>query len=56
MRRFCLTLFVICVSFSLMGSMQPQTPRTIRLGVYENAPKIYTDNNGTVSGFWPEMS
>jgi PAS domain S-box-containing protein len=55
MGRFCLTLCVIFVSFSLMGWTQPQQMRTIRVGVYENAPKIYTDNNGTVSGFWPEI-
>ena len=55
MRRFCLTLCLILMSFSLMGWTQPQETRTIRVGVYENAPKIYTDANGTVSGFWPEI-
>ena len=28
---------------------------TIRVGVYDNAPKIYTNTDGTVSGFWPDL-
>ena len=28
---------------------------TIQVGVYENAPKIYTAEDGTVSGFWPDL-
>lgn len=28
---------------------------TVKVGVYENKPKIYTAPDGTVSGFWPEL-
>jgi PAS domain S-box-containing protein len=31
------------------------TPITIKIGVYENFPKIYTDKNNIVSGFWPDL-
>lgn len=30
-------------------------PRPIRVGLYENSPKIYTDANGNVAGFWPDL-
>ena len=28
---------------------------TVRVGVYENPPKIYTTPDGTISGFWPDL-
>ncbi|MEA1968261.1 MAG: transporter substrate-binding domain-containing protein [Thermodesulfobacteriota bacterium] len=28
---------------------------TIRVGAYENHPKIYTDDKGRVAGFWPDL-
>jgi ABC-type amino acid transport substrate-binding protein len=28
---------------------------TIRVGLYENKPKIFTDDKGNPSGFWPEI-
>ena len=55
MRRILLILCGVFISFSLTGWIQGQQTRTFRVGVYENAPKIYSDNNGTVSGFWPEL-
>ncbi len=30
-------------------------PIPVRVGVYENAPKIYTDAQGEVAGFWPDL-
>ena len=30
-------------------------PLTVRIGVYENQPKIFTDKQNKVSGFWPEL-
>jgi PAS domain S-box-containing protein len=38
-----------------MGLSQIPQNYTIRIGVYENAPKIYTDADGTVKGFWPDI-
>jgi PAS domain S-box-containing protein len=29
---------------------------TIRVGAYENPPKIYTTKEGSVAGFWPEIT
>lgn len=27
----------------------------IPVGIYENAPKLYTGKNGVASGFWPDL-
>jgi len=43
------------VNLGIMGSTLPQQLREIRVGVYENPPKIYTDADGNVTGFWPEV-
>lgn len=29
--------------------------RTVRVGLYENAPKIFTGADGNASGFWPDI-
>jgi PAS domain S-box-containing protein len=55
MRQKFFFLTIAFISLSLMGWTQRQQTHTIRVGVYENPPKIYTDNNGAVSGFWPEL-
>jgi len=28
---------------------------TVRVGIYENQPKIFTDDTGRASGFWPDI-
>lgn len=28
---------------------------TVRVGIYENQPKIFTDDQGNASGFWPDI-
>ncbi len=55
MRRNLFVLVILLLSLSLMGLTRPQSQRLIRVGVYENAPKIYTESDGTVAGFWPDL-
>jgi ABC-type amino acid transport substrate-binding protein len=55
MRRFLLTLLVILTSLSLSGWRKQEPVRTIRVGVYENEPKIFTSTDGKVSGFWADL-
>ena len=55
MRRRLLLLCVALLSFSLLGMTRLHEKRTIRVGVYENAPKIFTVEDGTVSGFWADL-
>jgi PAS domain S-box-containing protein len=55
LRRILLILCFVFLSLSQMGWTQRPATHTIRVGVYENAPKVYTAADGTVSGFWPEL-
>jgi PAS domain S-box-containing protein len=55
MRHFFLISWFLFVNLCLAGWTQSQPARVIRVGVYENAPKIYTAADGTVAGFWPEL-
>ncbi len=32
-----------------------EEPLALRVGVYENPPKVYTNESGEVSGFWPDL-
>ena len=51
----CLSLF--CVSFfSLAVSADDSVAHiTVKVGLYENSPKIFTDDEGHASGFWPPI-
>jgi ABC-type amino acid transport substrate-binding protein len=49
----CLTAF-FCVFFG-MGAVAAEPPLTVRVGLYENTPKIFTDEKGIASGFWPDI-
>lgn len=60
MRKFHYMLFsmVFILPFCL-GSVkaddQFHAPLTIRVGVYENQPKVYTDNTGEIVGLFPDV-
>jgi signal transduction histidine kinase len=51
----------ILFSLLLLGGLSPTTvaaeddPVTVRVGFYENAPKLFTDESGRPSGFWPDI-
>ncbi|NJN80748.1 MAG: transporter substrate-binding domain-containing protein [Anaerolineales bacterium] len=51
-RKIILVCSVLIVFTQLGWRQQPQQTQTIRACVYENAPKIYTDENGNAAGFW----
>lgn len=48
----CLCLAILIGTASWENTPEPHP---IRVGVYENSPKIYTDENGEVKGFWPDI-
>lgn len=54
MKRTIHSLILIFLSLNLVGWIQFQR-RVIRVGVYENAPKIFTEDDGSYSGFWPDL-
>ncbi|HAQ62388.1 TPA: hypothetical protein DCR49_10400 [Candidatus Delongbacteria bacterium] len=42
---------LILISFAFLHSKE-----TVRVGAYENSPKIFTDEQGKVSGFWADIT
>ncbi|MBN2830234.1 MAG: PAS domain S-box protein [Candidatus Cloacimonetes bacterium] len=50
MKRKILLASILLFALSLLFSEQ-----LVRVGVYENSPKIYTDENGVPSGFWIDL-
>lgn len=57
MKRFfiLLTCFALFFTFIFGTTVSAADPIKIRVGVYENPPKIFTDDNGDASGFWVEL-
>ncbi len=55
MRKLLFFLLIASLNFYLTGYTPVPARRVIHVGVYENPPKIFTDEDGTVSGFWPEL-
>ena len=52
-KRILLTIFLIIFNaFSLTA----REKLNLKIGTYENAPKIFTDENGNVSGFWSDVT
>jgi PAS domain S-box-containing protein len=58
-QRLLALLLVVC--FALLPLSISSTPVsaddaiTLRVGLYENSPKIFTAPNGDAAGFWPEI-
>lgn len=50
---FILIFILLNIFFATIANGNEQL--FVRVGVYENKPKIYTDPNGNVTGFWPEL-
>jgi ABC-type amino acid transport substrate-binding protein len=56
---FCLLLLCAFPSSAALAAEEyfaTENPVTVRVGIYENAPKIFTDNDGNASGFWAEIT
>lgn len=43
------------LSLLLCAYTPPPEKQVIRVGLYDNPPKIYTDDNGQAAGFWPAI-
>ncbi|MCE1253217.1 MAG: PAS domain S-box protein [Anaerolineae bacterium] len=55
MSRSRLLLWVVCLIFCLAAWAPRQSARIIRVGLFENSPKIYSDAVGNAAGFWPDL-
>jgi PAS domain S-box-containing protein len=51
---YVLGLLLFCIS-AFVTPMPANASITLRVGMYENNPKIFTDENGNPSGFWPDI-
>ena len=55
-RYFMLLLCLSLLYASVFGvAVSADDSITVRVGTYENHPKIFTDDKGNVSGFWPDI-
>lgn len=54
-RHIFAALIVLLCAINLSAILFADEPLTVRVGAYENPPKIFTDENGAVSGFWPDL-
>ncbi len=54
---FLLILLILIVLLPARGgwAQTTQPGRPLRVCVYENPPKIYTEKDGRAAGFWPEL-
>ena len=52
-KAILLTIFFILLSTL---SLTAKEKLHVRIGVYENAPKIHTNENGGISGFWADIT
>ena len=48
-----LLILSVCLLFGLPVSAEDNP--TVRVGMYENSPKIFTDAHGNPSGFWVDI-
>ena len=49
-----LCILLLCVPLA-RGILSADDSVTVRVGLYENPPKIFTDAEGRASGFWPDL-
>lgn len=54
-------LFIFILGFILLAATvfcataSADTSLVLKVGIYENKPKIFTDDNGKPAGFWPDI-
>jgi len=53
-----LIAIIICLQFCCFSSAfaVEADSKTVRVGVYDNSPKIYKDANGDIKGFWADIT
>ena len=55
-RIFVLLLCLLLIVTSVIGSaVSASDAITVKVGIYENSPKIFTDAQGNPAGFWPDI-
>jgi signal transduction histidine kinase len=55
-KYFVSLLCFLFIGVSLLGvNVATADTITVRVGIYENSPKIFTDDQGGATGFWPDL-
>ena len=55
-RVFVLFLCLLLIVTSVFGTVVSASDAiTVKVGIYENSPKIFTDAQGNPAGFWPDI-
>ncbi|MFO8132444.1 MAG: ATP-binding protein [Thermoplasmatota archaeon] len=55
MKKYFVALICLLLFHGLMVSLavSAEESTTVKVGVYDNPPKVFRDENGTYTGFWP---
>lgn len=58
MKRLIIVLLCLSVLYAsgICATASASDAITVKVGVYENQPKIFTDSQGETSGFWPDIN
>jgi len=48
-------VFILITGIVFSAISAGQEPLLVKVGAYENHPKIFMNANGKVSGFWPDL-
>ena len=51
----CLSLLSVSFFSLVVSANDSVSTITVKVGLYENSPKIFTDEEGNASGFWPPI-
>jgi signal transduction histidine kinase len=51
----CLSILCFCLFSFGVSASNSTAAITVKVGLYENNPKIFTDDKGNASGFWPPL-
>ena len=55
LRRCLFVILIVSLGFYLVGYTPVPARQVIRVGVYDNPPKIFLNDKGNVSGFWHDL-
>jgi PAS domain S-box-containing protein len=57
MKKLLALLVVLTLLYTavICAAASADSPVVVKVGMYENKPKIFTDDNGNPAGFWPDI-
>lgn len=55
-RVITLIIILLCIGSGIAVVMPANAAVTIKVGIYEQQPKIFTNEQGNAAGFWPDVT